>query len=1073
MDHLPDASRLNCLTRGWMYVFALLALAQQVMAAAAPLGKPRAAAPAVGGQTPVEWRFAGQKDNRVTLRIAAASDGSSYTAALRWNAFVALPPRAQLSCATPDSSATVRVYPPEPLRDVAMARVEVPPDIENCPHDRFQERLVVFQITGVPEPPRDGSSTARNKDGKSRFDPAFSFDRVIDAVAINSPVPAEYHRPDLAVPDDRLSAGAWAFPPDCLDAVEIDLLPGAGEVTIPVSDLAKFYGWTHHTRGDLSSVRLWNEGSPLAFSVSRKPIDGGAFIVFAAPKAGPFYRGSRVYATFGSTSGTVTSAANAPLAQPSGGQVAARFRPRSIRLVRRPDLDTRPRAADYLVITIPMFHEPLRPLLNLRRAQGYRVEVVDVDDIYLCYGAGMPRPTAIRAFVANAFRHWEAPAPTYLTLVGDASTRFDEETTTLAANQVPSFYRGDPADPGIPAGDSGFCSFLGRGYYPAMITGRLAVREPAEARAVAEKIVAYEMRPELGPWRARALWMLDSGYEHLFSPRAATAPKPLAVRRLEVMDYPFMDHYRLSADMIRVNEGKVSPPCNYDMMGRLSDGCLAMHFAGHGGVTLLSKQKVFFQEDVARLRNGMRLPFCTQVSCHTGCFDFPIRRYSASIAELMLRKPDGGAIGVFAASRTIGGDEFSLQSSMFRALYRRPQTTLGMAAGEAKIRLIMAQGGWRPFSDSYNLLADPATVFTLPPADLALSVKPPLPIEAPGPALVEVSYSLPARLRLPATVWLTLTDEKGREYDSKTIAVKNAAEASGSDETLRVPAGAAPARLNVAGYAASRPAYAASRAKGMESAGIISAPVAPMKVREKPASTGARLAFLRDSVRVSGRDEKTGAPLVDGETVFFDVRLVNTGLLASSTASVTLVHRRFGQPAAAALAVAREIVAPLASGEIRPVRLRWDEYNTLGRHLFELRLEGRNAVAPQTTGIIPVEIKGKPDLRIPAESVEVHRNGRRLRVAFVIANDGATTAGPTTAQVACLDDQGTTVPLSKPIPTPSIGAGRSCAVGPVDVTLPTDKPMTIVVRADIYQDYSETNEDNNVAVVRLGTKGKD
>ena len=86
-------------------------------------------------------------------------------------------------------------------------------------------------------------------------------------------------------------------------------------------------------------------------------------------------------------------------------------KPTAMRRVERPDLDRRAGAADLLVVTTGIFREPIAPLIEHRRKQGYRVEVVDVENIFLTHGAGMPTPSAVRAFCADVFQRWARPAP--------------------------------------------------------------------------------------------------------------------------------------------------------------------------------------------------------------------------------------------------------------------------------------------------------------------------------------------------------------------------------------------------------------------------------------------------------------------------------------------------------------------------------------------------------------------------------------------------------------------------------------------------------------------------------------
>jgi hypothetical protein len=63
----------------------------------------------------------------------------------------------------------------------------------------------------------------------------------------------------------------------------------------------------------------------------------------------------------------------------------------------------------------------LEDILALREAQGLRVTVVDVQDIYDEFSYGLVTPQAIKDFLSYAYNNWSEPAPQYVLLVGDSS----------------------------------------------------------------------------------------------------------------------------------------------------------------------------------------------------------------------------------------------------------------------------------------------------------------------------------------------------------------------------------------------------------------------------------------------------------------------------------------------------------------------------------------------------------------------------------------------------------------------------------------------------------------------------
>ena len=83
------------------------------------------------------------------------------------------------------------------------------------------------------------------------------------------------------------------------------------------------------------------------------------------------------------------------------------------------------------------------------------------------------------------------------------------------------------------------------------------------------------------------------------------------------------------------------------MKARLSEGAALVSYAGHGSVASWQLD-LLTTEDVPRLTNGSKLPLVVALNCFNGFFQslFP----EESLAEALVRAPDGGAVGVWASS---------------------------------------------------------------------------------------------------------------------------------------------------------------------------------------------------------------------------------------------------------------------------------------------------------------------------------------------------------------------------------------------------------------------------------------
>jgi hypothetical protein len=128
----------------------------------------------------------------------------------------------------------------------------------------------------------------------------------------------------------------------------------------------------------------------------------------------------------------------------------------------------------------------LTDLTALRQAQGLRVKVVDVADIFDEFSYGLQSPAAVRDFLTYAYNNWSAPAPQYVLLVGDGT--FDpkgnygwwavDNTAYVPTYLVFTRYQGETPT------DEWFVRISGDDAVPDLYIGRLppvSQRKPARA----------------------------------------------------------------------------------------------------------------------------------------------------------------------------------------------------------------------------------------------------------------------------------------------------------------------------------------------------------------------------------------------------------------------------------------------------------------------------------------------------------------------------------------------------------------------------------------------------------------
>ena len=166
--------------------------------------------------------------------------------------------------------------------------------------------------------------------------------------------------------------------------------------------------------------------------------------------------------------------------------------------------------ADYIIIAHGDFLGAGQTLADYRASQGMRTIAVDVQDIYDEFNDGLLDPEAIHSFLAYAYTNWEAPAPSYVLLMGDGNYDFKNNYGFGEPNYVPPYLANVDYWMGEAAADNRYVCVSGEDVLPDMHLGRLAVKTAAEANDAIAKILNYEQNPPDGNWNQQVLFAADN-----------------------------------------------------------------------------------------------------------------------------------------------------------------------------------------------------------------------------------------------------------------------------------------------------------------------------------------------------------------------------------------------------------------------------------------------------------------------------------------------------------------------------------------------------------------------------------
>lgn len=325
-------------------------------------------------------------------------------------------------------------------------------------------------------------------------------------------------------------------------------------------------------------------------------------------------------------------------------------------------------APGYIIIADNMFSEAAGRMATWKRQMGFNVTFLE--------NAGWSYE-GIRDTLSG-FYESDNP-PSYFLIIGDH-------------DQVPGRIRTAPTGEAF-ATDLYYACFDGPAdYFPDMAHGRLSVSTPSEASLVVDKIINYEASPpteshfynqgtncaqfqddELNGYATRRFthtsedirdyMMLEQGYD---------------VERIYYTDQNvnptnynngwYSNGEPIKEELLKSN-GFDWNGNQWDIINSINDGRFYLFHRDHGYAGGSGWAHPYFvQSSISYLENEHLLPVVFSINCHTGEFRLP-----ESFAETLQRYPEGGAVGVFAASYySYSGYNDGLSTGFIDAMFPEP-----------------------------------------------------------------------------------------------------------------------------------------------------------------------------------------------------------------------------------------------------------------------------------------------------------------------------------------------------------------------------------------------------------------
>lgn len=243
--------------------------------------------------------------------------------------------------------------------------------------------------------------------------------------------------------------------------------------------------------------------------------------------------------------------------------------------------------------------------------------------------------------------------------------------------------------------------------------GRLPIKTAAEADDVVNKICTYMDNLVLGKWKTQICFLADDGDHGLHVQTADGGAEKIRVKNPDfVVNKIYLDAYPQEVSAA----GESYPLAKNQFDNLMSNGVLFMDYSGHGGYNNITNELFMTLKDVQKMSNtNQGLWFLA--TCSFAHFDGGRR----SAAEEAVLNPDGGAIAVISACRTVYATQNTVINTHFcdTLFGHKDPFSYEMTIGNA---LRMAKNNTNNTSTSrsdenkmaYILLGDPALHLNYP-----------------------------------------------------------------------------------------------------------------------------------------------------------------------------------------------------------------------------------------------------------------------------------------------------------------------------------------------------------------------
>jgi len=387
---------------------------------------------------------------------------------------------------------------------------------------------------------------------------------------------------------------------------------------------------------------------------------------------------------------------------------------------------------DYIIVTPEIFLAEAESLATYRKLSTlddvYNPSIVTTENIYSIYKNSFdtvdnPKARSIRTFLRNKIN--SNTNIKYIVLIGKG---YLEGLGRTEPNFIPSITDGFILSNGEKrVSDDLFTSEKWgiKDIFPiSIISGRFSIKNKAQFYNIFNKIKKYESSREA--WKTKITFSADDDKNY-----AKDAPE-----KDQVPDYICHECYSenyLSCNVPQyMNQNKVymqmydlaednyqRPGATTALINAMNGGNLAVTFVGHGWSQGWAYEEFLRKSNLKQLTNTN--PFLLiSLSCATGDY-MVLDGDSTAITEEINTIEYGSVVSIASANETLGLKNVLLGMEIFKTLFSDSSNkSVGKLLLDAK-NLKASDANYAPYSSTYLIFGDPATVITIPLKNINIS----------------------------------------------------------------------------------------------------------------------------------------------------------------------------------------------------------------------------------------------------------------------------------------------------------------------------------------------------------------